>query len=98
MNLEQIKRIPGHIGIIPDGNRRWAINNGFQKHIGYAYGINPGFQLYDLCIKAGVKELTFYGFTQDNNKRPSVQKEAFKKACVDSVLELSGKEIGRAHV
>lgn len=92
INLEQIKRIPKHIGIIPDGNRRWAVNNGLQKQNGYDYGINPGFQLYDLCVKAGVKELTFYGFTQDNNKRPSVQKEAFKKACVDSVLGLSGKD------
>ena len=28
-------RIPNHIGIIPDGNRRWALENGLSKEKGY---------------------------------------------------------------
>lgn len=28
-------KLPKHIGIIPDGNRRWAENNGFSKEKGY---------------------------------------------------------------
>lgn len=31
-------RIPEHIGIIPDGNRRWAKQAGLAKEAGYAYG------------------------------------------------------------
>ena len=92
MNLKKFKRIPRHIGIIPDGNRRWAENNGLHKYEGYHYGINPGFSLYDLCLQLGVQELTFYGFTQDNTKRPSNQKFAFSKACVDAVYGLSKKD------
>lgn len=83
------KRIPKHIGVIPDGNRRWAMGRGMDKKDGYHYGISPGFQLYELCSELGVKELTLYGFTVDNTKRPALQKEAFQKACVDAVMELA---------
>lgn len=73
-------RIPKHIGIIPDGNRRWAVGKGMEKEDGYDRGISPGMTLYHLCRKLGIKEMTFYGFTVDNTKRPSIQREAFSKA------------------
>ncbi len=82
-------RIPKHIGIIPDGNRRWAVENGIKKEEGYDKGISPGMTLYRLCRDLGVEEMTFYGFTADNTKRPSVQREAFSKACVKAVEVLS---------
>lgn len=87
--MRTFQRLPQHIGIIPDGNRRWAQSNGLQKQDGYSHGIKPGFELYRQCVGLGIKEITFYGFTQDNTKRPSVQTQAFQKACVDAVLELS---------
>lgn len=90
--MKQFKRLPRHIGIIPDGNRRWAQTNGFKKESGYEHGIAPGFELYRECIRLGIKEMTFYGFTQDNTKRPALQTKAFQKACVDSVMQLSGQD------
>ncbi len=90
--MEQYKRLPRHIGIIPDGNRRWAQSKGLNKEDGYRYGIEPGFELYRECIKLGIEEMTFYGFTQDNTKRPAVQTKAFQKACVDSVMQLTGQD------
>ncbi len=86
--MQSFKRLPRHIGIIPDGNRRWAQKNGLNKEDGYDYGIGPGLELYQECVKLGIKEITFYGFTQDNTKRPAVQTKAFQKACIDSVLKL----------
>lgn len=86
---ENWKRLPRHIGVIPDGNRRWALAHGMEKKDGYAFGIAPGFELYQLCAGLGVEELTFYGFTSDNTKRPAPQKEAFQQACVDSVFRLT---------
>lgn len=86
--MKEYKRLPQHIGVIPDGNRRWAQCNGLNKQDGYDYGINPGLELFKECLRLGIKELTFYGFTQDNTKRPAVQTKAFQKACVDSVLKL----------
>ncbi|MFZ2537788.1 MAG: undecaprenyl diphosphate synthase family protein [Oscillospiraceae bacterium] len=90
--MESFKRVPAHIGIIPDGNRRWAEKNGYPKKEGYQYGVSPGFELYKMMLECGIQEATFYGFTKDNNKREKEQREAFTKACVDAVQLLSGKD------
>ncbi len=63
-------RIPKHIGIIPDGNRRWASQAGLEKKDGYAHGLAPGLELLRLAAAAGVEEITYYGFTTDNCGRP----------------------------
>ena len=80
--------MPRHIAIIPDGNRRWALARGLEKHEGYNYGIIPGLEVYDICVKVGIDEVTFFGFTQDNTKRPQVQRKAFVDACIKSVKEI----------
>lgn len=78
-------RIPNHIGIIPDGNRRWAKGRGMGAEDGYEYGLNPGLEVLRKAKEFGIKEITYYGFTVDNCKRPSVQQAAFRKACIDAV-------------
>ncbi|SHE29817.1 undecaprenyl diphosphate synthase family protein [Desulforamulus putei] len=90
--IPKFKRLPKHIGIIPDGNRRWAQQQGLPKEDGYQHGIEPGFTLYELCLALGIPEVTFYGFTQDNTKRPAAQKQAFQKACVDAVKALANRD------
>lgn len=87
-----MQQIPKHIGIIPDGNRRWALNKNLPKEAGYSYGLDPGIQLYRLCKDIGIKELTFYGFTQDNTKRPTIQTIAFQKACCKAVKMLENED------
>ena len=42
-----------------------------------------------MCRQLGIEEMSFYGFTVDNTKRPSAQRQAFTKACVAAVEELS---------
>ena len=78
-------RLPNHIGIIPDGNRRWAVSQGLSKEEGYDAGLRPGLELFRLCQKIGIKELTYYGFTTDNTKRSAEQRLSFTNACVDAV-------------
>lgn len=90
--MQKFKRIPKHSGVIPDGNRRWAVARGMDKSEGYDHGVWPGFELYELCVDLGIQELTLYGFTVDNTKRPAVQKKAFQKACVDAVKELANRD------
>ncbi|MBR1866766.1 MAG: di-trans,poly-cis-decaprenylcistransferase [Lachnospiraceae bacterium] len=77
--------IPKHIAIIPDGNRRWARHNGMEKQDGYHYGLTPGVTVLRLAQAYGIDEITYYGFTTDNVKRPSAQVNAFSKACVDAI-------------
>lgn len=78
-------KIPTHIGIIPDGNRRWAVSSGMGKHEGYEHGLSPGLELLLLAREYGIQEISYYGFTVDNCKRPVQQIAAFSKACVDAV-------------
>ena len=72
-------RIPKHIGIIPDGNRRWALSQQMEKKDGYQYGLEPGMKLLKKAKGYGVEELTYYGFTTD----------AFQSACVEAVEMLT---------
>ncbi|MEW6173288.1 MAG: undecaprenyl diphosphate synthase family protein [Bacillota bacterium] len=88
----KFRRLPRHIGIIPDGNRRWSVQNGLPKEAGYEKGLAPGLMLYEMALELGIEEITFYGFTQDNTKRPATQRMAFQKACVDAVRMLSNKD------
>lgn len=85
-------RIPAHIGIIPDGNRRWAELRGLSKEEGYEHGLASGRALFKLCQEAGINELTFYGFTQDNTKRSKALRESFTKSCVGAVSWVSGED------
>lgn len=84
-------RIPRHIAVIPDGNRRWASRHGLRREEGYAYGLQPGLELLRQARKSGVEEVTFYGFTTDNCKRPAAQKEAFAAACVEAARMLAAE-------
>ena len=85
-----VKRsLPAHIGFIPDGNRRWAVNHGLAKEEGYRFGIAPGLALFDLCKRRGIPEMSVYGFTQDNTRRPVQQSRAFHSACVEFALEIA---------
>jgi undecaprenyl diphosphate synthase len=80
--------MPRHIGFIPDGNRRWACARQLPKEAGYASGIAPGLALFELCRSLEIEEVSVYGFTQDNTRRPAAQTERFRAACVEFALEI----------
>lgn len=82
--IRALRRIPRHVGVIPDGNRRWAEARGRQRSDGYQAGIDPSLELIEACRELGIEEVTFYGFTKENVRRPKEQVTAFQSACVDS--------------
>lgn len=86
-------RLPKHIGVIPDGNRRWAQGQGMSKDKGYDLGIDPGLEVFKICRDCGIKEITYYGFTTDNAKRPKEQRIAFTNACIKAVETLSKEDV-----
>lgn len=86
------RRLPRHIGFIPDGNRRWAVQHGLAKEQGYASGVAPGLALFEACKALGVDEVSVYGFTQDNTRRPSVQTNQFRVACIAFAGEISRRD------
>jgi undecaprenyl diphosphate synthase len=81
--------LPRHVGFIPDGNRRWAAHRAMPREAGYASGIEPGLELFEACKALGVQEVSVYGFTQDNTRRPSAQTHQFRAACVEFALEIA---------
>ena len=83
------RSLPTHVGFIPDGNRRWAMGRGLAKEQGYGFGIEPGLALFEMCRSLGIPEISIYGFTQDNTKRPSPQCQAFRSACVAYAMEVA---------
>lgn len=91
--LEELMRVPKHIAIIPDGNRRWAVDKGLNKEDGYNKGLHPGVEVLRLARDNGVEEITYYGFTTDNCKRPKIQVESFVRACIDAVDLIAREDV-----
>ena len=61
------------IGIIMDGNGRWAANKGLPRSFGHRKGAKNVSEIIKSCPKLGIKTLTLYAFSTENWKRP--QKE-----------------------
>ena len=74
-------RIPQHIGIIPDGNRRWAVQNGMEKQDGYRHGISPGLSLYRTCRDLGIREMSFYGRPVGKTHKHALEERIEDKDC-----------------
>ncbi|MFX0187033.1 MAG: polyprenyl diphosphate synthase [Candidatus Hodarchaeota archaeon] len=64
-------KIPKHIGLIPDGNRRWARINNVHRNVGHYRGYEVVKKILLACFEAGIKYLTLYALSLENAlKRP----------------------------
>ncbi len=63
------KKIPHHIAIIMDGNRRWAQKNSVSLIEGHRQGLERVVDILDACNSIGVKILTLFAFSKENWKR-----------------------------
>jgi len=66
---ESIK-IPTHVGLIMDGNGRWATQRGLPRLAGHKAGVENVKPTVLAAKKFGIKYLTFYAFSTENWKRP----------------------------
>lgn len=71
-----MSRIPKHIGIIMDGNGRWAKRRGLPRSAGHRQGAKTLESIMDYCISLGVEALTVYAFSTENWKRPEEEVSA----------------------
>ena len=72
--------VPTHIGIIMDGNGRWAKKRGMPRQMGHVTGAKVFRKIAKYCEKRGVRYLTVYAFSTENWKRPQVE--------VDAIMDL----------
>jgi len=63
-------RMPSHIGIIMDGNGRWAELRGLPRIEGHRRGAERSREVIDVAIELGVQCLTLYAFSTENWQRP----------------------------
>jgi undecaprenyl diphosphate synthase len=91
--MDGFKRLPKHIGIIPDGNRRWAVARGLEKKDGYFAGIEPAKKIFQDVWSVGVQEVSVYIFTKENAHRPKDQIVAFKQAFLEFLGWVEDKDV-----
>src|SRR5437763_8795818 len=80
--------VPRHVGVILDGNRRWARSAGLPdvSH-GHQKGADHIFELLGWCRQAGVEVVTLWLLSTDNLARPAAEVEALLRIIEDTVTE-----------
>ncbi len=59
-------RIPRHIAIIMDGNRRFAAKHGFPTYFGHRYGADKLIEVLEWCFNLGIRIITVYALSLEN--------------------------------
>ncbi len=72
-SLVPVRQVPAHIGIIMDGNGRWAKKRGLPRSAGHSAGAETFKKIVRYCNKIGVKHLTVYAFSTENWRRPAAE-------------------------
>ncbi len=89
--------IPEHVGIIMDGNGRWAKKRALPRSVGHKFGAQNFRKITRYISKTGVKVLTLYAFSTENWKRPLEEVSAlmslFKQYLVDSLTDFREDDI-----
>ena len=81
--------LPSHIGIIMDGNGRWAKKRGLPRSAGHAAGAETFKKITTYCGEIGIKYLTVYAFSTENWNRPQSE--------VDALMRLLSEYLSRAY-
>lgn len=71
--------LPAHLGIIMDGNGRWAKRRGLPRSAGHKVGAGTFRTITRYCSDIGIKYLTVYAFSTENWKRPKEEVDALMK-------------------
>ena len=85
-------RVPTHIGIIMDGNGRWAQARGLPRLAGHRAGTENLRRVIEACIEFGVKYLTIYAFSTENWGRPLDEVQGLMNI-IEDVIERELEEL-----
>lgn len=69
--MPDIPYMPAHIGIIMDGNGRWAKRQGLPRSEGHKQGAKTFRTICEYAADIGIRYLTFYAFSTENWSRPA---------------------------
>ena len=81
--------IPRHVGVMCDGNRRWARSAGLADvSSGHQAGADKIFEVLQWCRQMGVEVVTLWLLSTDNLTRPASELEPLLRIIEDTVREL----------
>ena len=86
IDISKIK-LPEHLGIIMDGNGRWAKKRGLPRSLGHSEGAKTFRTITRYCSDIGIKHLTMYAFSTENWNRPIEEVSALMKYFKDYLEE-----------
>ena len=87
--IKQNNNLPKNVGIIMDGNGRWAVKNSFKVSEGHKKGVNVVRKVVEESVKQDIKSLTLYAFSSENWKRPKTEINAIKKLIIKAIDDQS---------
>src|SRR5919206_153174 len=90
-------RLPRHVGIIMDGNGRWAAQRGQPRVAGHRAGVEAVRAAVDTGARLNLGALTLYAFSTENWKRPRFEVDALMRM-LKRYLRLEIEEIDRQHI
>lgn len=90
-------RAPRHVGVILDGNRRWAKASGFETRSGHQAGADKVLELTEWCEQVGVEVVTLWMLSTDNLTRPPAELEPLLAIIEDTVDRLARDGRWRVH-
>ena len=79
---------PRHIGVILDGNRRWASSRSCQPWEGHRVGAEKAKEFLEWCLDLGIEAITLYCFSTENFHRPREEVEELMKLFEEKLQEL----------
>ena len=86
-----LKRLPKHVGIIMDGNGRWARRRSLPRISGHRAGVKAVQSAVEFARKIGISALTLYSFSSENWSRPRREIDSL----MDILSEFLEKELNR---
>lgn len=76
MKKEDFSVLPAHVGVIMDGNGRWAKKRGLPRSAGHVEGAKNFRTIGEYAGDLGIKHISFYAFSTENWSRPAQEVEA----------------------
>jgi len=86
--------VPRHVGIIMDGNGRWAQERGLSRTSGHRAGAENLREIVKACVRFGIQILTVYAFSTENWRRPQPEVQGLMWL-VGRVIDSEAEELNR---
>jgi len=85
-----MNKVPNHLGVIIDGNRRWARESGLPAFVGHRKGLEKVKKIVIWAKNRGIKILTFFVFSTENWKRSKTE--------VNYLMKLLGQAFNKKNI